>query len=276
MEKTHFTSLEEQNKELLEFYSAYRNWNWTKTNNLLNGPLKGTDKEFVYKIQEVFEKRELSVYTLLNDNKFDYNKILDEFQEYYLHQFNEDLLSYYNFKPYSSDENIALSLHCDRHFNKNKYLKDTSCKRFCYFSLSVYFISLFPQVLGYLFGEDTMKDSMKCTGFPWLNCGLGGLLHPINILCESRLAPDDRKVTIEDYLFIFNKVRNFALDDFLEFFDGKHQNLNDEAYQHIVEILNHDDKKRLVKHECIFQYGLFRQWIMNPLIQYNSSIVSLK
>lgn len=252
-------------------HNAYHNRHWNVLNWLYSGPLKSEDKRKVYDIMERLSDRKkrlpFDVHNSSNrreEDKFDFNNVLEEFKNYYYNEFQSDLLSYYNFKPTFGGKKIAFSLNCYRRCNPGKKLKNISPKRFCFFSLSVYFVSLYPQILGSLFGADVMEDCMVCTGFPWLNCGMAGLSHPINILSESELLPDDYYVELEDYLFVFSKVRKYAQDDFMDFFDGKHKNLDDKAYQRVKRVLDVQGNRRLVRDESFAHYGILRNYIIDP------------
>lgn len=255
-------------KKVHGFYFFDRDF--TKVNEMYTGPLNDPARAKLYRILEILEKR-LSAYRVSlfstnkdSDHEFDFNNVLNDFKEYYLRNFQSDLLSYYTFKPLSAEKNIAFSLHCYREYNKDNKLPRISPKHLCFFSLSVYFVSLYPQILGSLFGENIMEDCMECSGFPWLNCGMGGLLHPIRILFESDLLPDDSYIALETYLFVFNQVRNFTLEDFLDFYDGKHENLNEEAYQRVCDVIHDTGCRRLIKDESYANFGIFRMSIMDP------------
>ena len=130
------------------------------------------------------------------------------------------------------------------------------------FASAVFYMSACAQVIGKLHGKTAMEDFHKATGWPMLNCGMGGLMSPVQVICESVLFPYGEE--IEEYLDCFREAADYLETDFFDFLEKDRANLNPSSYQALKEAVNvtalHDELAR--------QRQLFEEWIQDPRTKY--------
>ena len=80
-------------------------------------------------------------------------------------------------------------------------------RHFSMFAAGVFYMSAYAQILGKLYGRRAMETLHKLSGWPMLNCGMGGLMSPIQVMVESDLFPYSTE--IEEYLDVFNEAAEY-------------------------------------------------------------------
>ena len=99
-----------------------------------------------------------------------------------------------------------------------------------------------------------------------LNCGLGGLMHPIRVICESGLYPIENK---DRYVDVFHVATEYLKEDFLDFFSGHAANFNDRAYRQLCDVVIPQE----VASEFQAQAALYEAYIGNPEVRFDSTYV---
>ena len=80
-------------------------------------------------------------------------------------------------------------------------------RHFSMFAAGVFYMSAYAQVLGKLYSRKAMEGFHKLSGWPMLNCGMGGLMSPVQVMLESDLAPYTSE--IEEYLDVLNEAAEY-------------------------------------------------------------------
>ena len=201
---------------------------------------------------------------------------MERFVNYYLSQFSNDLKAYYDIGISSKDRYpfigfMSEPLNC----NKRQYVRwgnnDAGPQEHIHmFSAAIFHTSLFPQVIGKLYGIPAMEDFLAASGWPWMNCGLGGLMSPIQVVLESGLRPNDDEK--EAYKERFQRASKYLSKDFIEFFVPGAASLDRAAHNTLVSIV--DVQK--VKEEIDSMTERFLQWIDDPQVVYDSLYVPLE
>lgn len=141
------------------------------------------------------------------------------FAKYFHSQFNSDLHRYYdvdcscgNFKypfvlemtwpKFDADGLRFVGLNIDR-----IGLIWAGTRHFSMFAAGVFYMSAYAQILGKLYCRKAMETFHKLSGWPMLNCGMGGLMSPIQVMVESDLFPYSNE--IDDYLDVFNEAAEY-------------------------------------------------------------------
>ena len=92
------------------------------------------------------------------------------------------------------------------------------------------------QVIGHLYGYRLMEDFLRASGWPLIHCGLGGHMHPIQVMYEGNLYP--RKSQFESYINILNISKDFIKEYFSYFLQGDAPNSNPDAYTRLCKVAN--------------------------------------
>lgn len=193
----------------------------------------------------------------------------ERFASYYTKRFSSDLKSFYDIRSDFGDGSypFVLSMACDEHSNTHrKSMKWDDNDHFDMFSVSVFFTSMCSQVIGRLYGWFQMENFMRASGWPMLNCGMGGLMHPINVIVESNLYPKEDKDRYHD---ILHAAADYLEADFLDFFSGHAANLNSNAYRQLCVFVIPQE----VASEFQTQVALYEVYNVNPEVRYESTYV---
>lgn len=197
------------------------------------------------------------------------DQIQERFISYYTRMFPSDLKSFYDIRNDFGDRTypFVLSMACDEHSNTHRRsMKWDGIDHFNMFSVSVFFTSMCTQVIGKLYGWFQMENFMRASGWPMLNCGMGGLMHPIQVISESNLNP---KENIEGYVDVLHVASEYLAADFLDFFSGHAANLNSNAYHQLCDVVIPQE----VASEFQKQVVLYEAWISNPEVRCESIYV---
>ena len=193
-----------------------------------------------------------------------------DFVAYYTSQFSHDLKMYYDITMISGGESYPFVAHMARFNNINNdrlKIKWNGNTHFFMFSVSLFYMSLCTQVIGRLYGWKQMENFMRASGWPMLHCGLGGLMHPIQVICESELFPPS---DISQYIKVMDKAGEYLTKDFIDFFNGKSSNLNKESYNNLCEIVDIND----IAAELNARTEEYKHWIADPTTTYESIYVA--
>ena len=203
------------------------------------------------------------------NNKQLSDQIQERFISYYTRRFPSDIKSFYDIRSDFGDRTypFVLSMACDEHSNTHRrFMKWDDIDHFNMFSVSVFFTSMCTQVIGKLYGWFQMENFMRASGWPMLNCGMGGLMHPIVVIEDSRLYPNEDKDRFYD---ILHAASEYLEADFLDFFSGHAANLNSNAYRQLCDVVIQQE----VAKEFQAQLALYKAWIDNPEIRFQSIYV---
>lgn len=131
------------------------------------------------------------------------------------------------------------------------------------FSVAIYFTNLVPQVIKHIKDTDAMDNFHRCSSWPQISCGLGGVMDPIHTLWEAHLMPN-KGCNVELLIETIKEAEITISQDVTEFLQGGKPNVNEKAYQNLISCMS--DKIDNVK-ECIHdavQY--FIDWILAPTL----------
>ena len=171
------------------------------------------------------------------NNKQLANRVHDLFVSYYTKRFYSDLKSFYDIRNDFGDGSypFVLMMVCGEHSNTHrKSMKWDDIDHFYMFSVAVFFTSMCSQVIGRLYGWFQMENFLRASGWPMLNCGQGGLMHPIVVMGDSMLYPKEDK---DRYYDILHVASDYLEADFLDFFSGHAANLNSIAYRQLCDVM---------------------------------------
>ena len=140
-------------------------------------------------------------------------------------------------------------------------------RHFNMFAAAVFYTSACAQVMGKLYGRESMDNFHKASGWPMLNCGMGGLMSPITVMEDSLLFPYGHD--IEEFIEVFNEASHYLEADFLDFLENDRDNLNPKAYK----ALRKNVDINTVREELARQRDLFVAWVQDPRTRYESHYV---
>ena len=197
--------------------------------------------------------------------------------KYYTNNFAIDLRRYYEISYDFRDKRYPFIGFMSEPLNSNKrqfitWGLDgvTATEHLHMFSSAIFYTTLFPQVIGKLYGVPAMEDFLAASGWPWMNCGLGGLMSPIHVIYNSGLRPKDEE--IEAYKSRFNSATDYLVADFLNFFSLGAASLDAKAHKALVELV---DVEKL-RCEIDLLKDNFLRWIDNSDESYQSIYVPLE
>ena len=203
------------------------------------------------------------------NNKQLSNRIRERFVSYYTKRFSSDLRSFYDIRNDFGDGSypFVLMMVCGEHSNTHrKSMKWDDIDHFYMFSVAVFFTSMCSQVIGRLYGWFQMENFLRASGWPMLNCGMGGLMHPIVVMGDSMLYPKEDK---DRYYDILHAASDYLEADFLDFFSGHAANLNSNAYRQLCDVVIPQE----VASEFRTQVALYEAYIGNHDVRYEGIYV---
>ena len=132
-------------------------------------------------------------------------------------------------------------LQVSRHFNNEVSMPFSSLfdengmeKSIC-FSIIFYYVCLCNYILYGLGGEELLKDFLKSTGWPWVNCGLGGIMSPNHTMNEADLVLVKPSENQNAALYLFHETEPFMKEELDRFFTGSTYSKDPQSYQRFVE-----------------------------------------
>lgn len=203
------------------------------------------------------------------------------FEAYYTQRFAADLTKFYDIDASCSvfPHPIAITMtgpRMDRDggavgANQRRLdLNFAGVRHFSMFAAAVFYTSACAQVIGRLYGRKAMEDFHKASGWPMLNCGMGGLMSPITVMADSLLFPYSRDV--EEFVEVFDEASRYLEADFLDFLENNSANLNRKAYADLRKAVD----VSAVRDELVQQRNLFVAWVRDPRMRYETHYVPVK
>ena len=122
-----------------------------------------------------------------------------------------------------------------RRFWRGDLARDTNVtEKHFIFSGLYYFMILIPQALRKMLGKETEYNFYRASGWPLSSAGLGGYLHPAQMLSEASLLPCQAEK--ENYLIMLPLVSEFMIKEIRQFLSCKNSaNINPMAYTQLVK-----------------------------------------
>lgn len=191
------------------------------------------------------------------------------FISYYTGQFSHDLQRFYHIVNDFGDRTYPFVLQMNSNEYENRYRRNmvwNGDEHYRMFSAAVYYMSMCTQVVGRLYGWGAMEDFMRASGWPMLNCGMGGLMNPIQTVWESGLTPSKGD---QIYIQTLLTAGEYLKADFLDFFKPCVANLNHSAHSRLLSVVKIDE----LSAEFDLQQQKYCDWIRNPEIGYESHYV---
>lgn len=192
----------------------------------------------------------------------------EEYVSYYKNMFAQDLQLYYDITGQSKYSFIGCMTRFGKHNIRRLDMKWKSRCHFYMFSISVFYLSLCPQIIGRLYGWKQMENFLRASGWPMMSCGLGGVMHPIQVVFESDLYP---QYPFESFYEVLEIVSDYLNKDFLQFFDHNSPNLCRQAYDNLCKEVRVNE----LEEELYHQVDLYKQWISNPSINFERQYVPI-
>jgi len=184
---------------------------------------------------------------------------IQAFINYYQHDFPQDIQRFYNIRNDFGDNTFPFVIEMsDGHYNERSNFHWRGETHRIAFSISIFFMSMCTQVIGKLYGWEQMENLMRSTGWPQLNCGMGGLMHPLQVIYESGLSPSP--YGYDEYIDMVELTEDYLKNDFLDFFTGTHPNLNHAAYNQVCNVVKIED----VSEEIDNLINLLKEWAYAP------------
>ena len=271
----HVASLYEKGEGLAVDFEKAAQWyimadDYAKLVELYRGPLNDGGKASYYASKRDAERYPNLGHILMDRQvHLNYAQVQLDFQNYYQNQYPTDLQYIYSLE-FNEDTQILTARAGDLSMDVIRKMFETLGDNIYYFSLAIYFQSLLPQVVGKVLGVEVMNDLYRCTGWPRICCGMYSSMNPIQLLRESVLCPSEEQ--LDDYLFVFAKVKKTIVNDFLDFLEGEQSNLNQDAYERVVEAAY--PYMWEIEQECEVQCGIFRMWLNDSSLLFKDELVA--
>lgn len=141
-----------------------------------------------------------------------------------------------------------------------------------YYPVAVYFTSLMPQIIREMADYELMLDFHRCSTWPLISCGLGGVMDPIHTLYEAGLMPS-KGCNVNLLIETIREAEAVIGKDMVEFIQGGQRNANQSAYNHLKDKLSQrtDEFKHLLQSAVAY----FVDWINDPILNTNPNSFSI-
>lgn len=159
------------------------------------------------------------------------------YKEFYFELFPHLLLEYYPDRN-NPDKNTPYSFIKSAARNSRQNIKlgtsligaslNLSSEQQYFFSVSVFFGSLIPQVIYKIAGDVAMMSFHRSSGWPIFSCGLGGIMSPEQWLYESDIIPENKEV--EYYNTLLDILLPFHCNELRLFLSGTELSVDSKAY----------------------------------------------
>lgn len=154
------------------------------------------------------------------------------YKEFYFELFPHLLLEYYPDRN-NPDKNTPYSFIKSAARNSRQNIKlgtslNLSSEQQYFFSVSVFFGSLIPQVIYKIAGDVAMMSFHRSSGWPIFSCGLGGIMSPEQWLYESEIIPENKEV--EYYNTLLDILLPFHCNELRLFLSGTELSVDSKAY----------------------------------------------
>lgn len=158
------------------------------------------------------------------------------FIEYFNSDFSSDLRSFFDLRYDFADCTYPFVRSVACFWNENQNRKNMRWKgnqHYHMFSVAVFYMHTLVQAVGHLYGYRVMEDFLRSNGWPLINCGMGGHMHPIQVMYEGCLYP--RNGQFESYINILTTSKDYMKESFSSFLEGNEENLNHAAYTRLCK-----------------------------------------
>ena len=193
----------------------------------------------------------------------------ESFVSYYTTRFESDLRTFYDISNDFGDRTypFVLEMPCRVTNLRRKDMVWDDLNHYYMFSAAVFYMSMCTQIIGRMYGWHQMENFMRASGWPMLSCGMGGLMHPIQVMLESELYPISSDDSYTETLLNAGK---YLKKDFLDFMKKGARCLNRSAHDCLVGTVETNDLSELFDKQQI----LYCEWIKNPETMYEGNYVA--
>ena len=158
-----------------------------------------------------------------------------DFKQYHYEHFSQDLRKWFEIERGFGGKpvNFVVQAEGSRHLQRPAKCSDSLFHEHC-FSVACFFTSLIPQIIAEKEdGEKLFFDYALASGWPIINCGMGGLLSAVQVVLEAGLLPNDDE--LDDYGRILEAAEIYFTDDVRSFLAGGENTLNRGSYLRLCE-----------------------------------------
>ena len=158
-----------------------------------------------------------------------------DFKQYHYEYFSQDLRKWFEIERGFGGKpvNFVLQAEGSRNLQRPAKCSDNLFHEHC-FSVACFFTSLIPQIIAEKKdGEKLFFDYALASGWPIINCGMGGLLSAVQVVLEAGLLPNDDE--LDDYGRILEAAEIYFTDDVRDFLAGDENTLNRVCYLRLCE-----------------------------------------
>lgn len=192
----------------------------------------------------------------------------ETFVNYYTQRFVSDLHMFFDVRNNLGDGSypFVMEMQCGFTNLQRKRMVWDDLSHYDMFSVAVFYMSMCAQIVGRLYGYRQMENFMRASGWPMFLCGMGGLMHPIQVMRESELDPfrsDD------GYIQTLLNAGKYLKKDFLDFMHKGTPCLNSQAHNVLVEVVDIDGLSEIFDQ----QEQLYCEWIRDRKARYESYYV---
>ena len=192
----------------------------------------------------------------------------DTFVNYYTQRFESDLRRFFDISMDFGDGTFPFVLEMPSGVTnlQRGHMVWDNLNHYYMFSAAVFYMSMCTQIVGRLYGWHQMENFMRASQWPMLSCGMGGLMHPIQVMWESELNPLNGDDSYTETLLNAGK---YLKKDFLDFMQNGALCLNRTAHNALVEVVDVNALSELFDQ----QEQLYCDWIKNTETVYESNYV---
>lgn len=204
------------------------------------------------------------------DDRKDFPVDTEVFISYYTRRFASDLRDFFDIRNDFGDRTYPFVLEMPSGVTnlQRRYMVWEDMNHYHMFSAAVFYMSMCTQIIGRLYGWNQMENFMRASQWPMLSCGMGGLMHPIQVMWESKLYPQT-----SDYSYIQTLLNagKYLKKDFLDFMKSGVPCLNRFAHDSLMAVVDADALSELFDR----QEQLYCEWVRNPeTTKYESNYVA--
>ena len=163
------------------------------------------------------------------------SQIIADFKQYHYEGFSQDFKKWFEVKRGFGGKpvNFVLQAGGTYSFQRPAKCSDSLFHEHC-FSVACFFTSLIPQIIAEKEdGEQLFFDYALASGWPMINCGMGGFLSAVQVVLEADLLPNNDE--LDDYGRILEAAEIYFTEDVRGFLAGGENTLNRESYLRLCE-----------------------------------------
>ena len=192
----------------------------------------------------------------------------ESFVSYYTGRFASDLRRFFDISNDFGDRTypFVLEMSCGVTNLRRKGMVWDDLNHYYMFSAAVFYMSMCAQIVGRLYGWHQMENFMRASQWPMLSSGQGGLMHPIQVMWDSKLYPLNSD---DSYTETLLNAGQYLKKDFLDFMKKGEPCLNRSAHNALVDAVDIDELSALFDK----QQMLYCEWIKNPETKYEGNYV---